>query len=94
MSIFFVFFLTFAGPKILLPWQRGVTTFPLYWPSSNTDANMSVLAYPSNLRVCFNFASQTSPFIFLWCFYLVTVAFLLLSYEPYVALQCLDLLSF
>ena len=83
MSIFFVFFSDiFAGPKIFLPWQRGVTTFPLYWPPSNIDANMSVLTYPSNLWVCFNFASQTSPFIFLLCFYLVIVAFLLLSYEP------------
>ena len=46
MSMFFVFFSDiFAGPKILLPWQRGVTTFPLYWPPSNIDANMSVLAF-------------------------------------------------
>ena len=83
VNVFRFFSDIFAGPKILLPWQRGVTTFPLYWPPCNIDANMSVLAYPSNLWVCFNFASQTSPFIFLWCFYLVIVAFLLLSYEPW-----------
>ena len=70
VNFFRIFSDIFVGPKILLPWQRGVTTFPLYWPLSNIDANMSVLAYPSNLRVCFNFASQTSPFIFLCVFIL------------------------